>query len=72
MHKKYIIDIVFNDSAELLKILEGFTKAKVSYKVLRAKGPAGGWPEIELQGSSIYIEAWLIERDYEVEAVVVK
>lgn len=64
-HVKIEIDVLFNTSNELLGLLEHWTQLELTYKIIKAKGPAGGWPIIELLGDESIIIGELKRMNYE-------
>jgi hypothetical protein len=45
------LDICYDDARDILKVFERMTKNKVTYEVMQAVGPGGGWPEIKVTGT---------------------
>jgi len=70
---KTTIDLYYKNGDDLLNTFEELNKLNISVKVLKAKGPGGGWPIIELNalgggkilnGPEKKLKEWLIKNDF--------
>jgi len=64
--KKISLDIAYENSDDLLETFASLTRNEIKYKVLQAKGPGGGWPEVELTGTIKKLNNWLAKHGYDI------
>ena len=64
------IDVAFESDNELLELMAHWTKLNINYKVINAKGPGAGWPEIKLFGDNEILCNELKRMGYDDEFII--